>query len=488
MAVQPARRMNVPLRHVALLCGIVLFLVLGKVSHIQVLRAGALGADPRDRRSELDRFDRPRGEILLRDGSVVATSRHVTGPFRFQRVYPGGAVFAPVTGHVSLYGARGLEQAQDAVLAGTDAGVQVRAVLAIGVPAAATIRLTIDGRAQRAAYEALRATGRRGAAVALDPATGAILALASHPSYDPNLYGTLDLGRLDAVDARLQRDPGRPLLNRALNQSYPPGSTFKIVTTAAALGAGAYLPTSVVSAPAALRLPATTVHLRNFGGRSCGDGMPTLADAFVLSCNTAFARIGMDLGQEALREQAGRFGFDADDLRVPLPVSRSAYPVEMDAAQTAMSAIGQYSDRVTPLMVAMMSAAVANGGSLMRPYLVEQVLLPDGRVIGEAEPERYRQVMSEDVAGALTEMMLGVTRPGGTGAAGAIPGIDVAAKTGTAENAAGAADHALFSAFAPVTATRGTQTVAVGVVVEGGGRGGTVAGPVARAILTALLS
>jgi peptidoglycan glycosyltransferase len=143
---------------------------------------------------------------------------------------------------------------------------------------------------------------------------------------------------------------------------------------------------------------------------------------------------------------------------------------------------------VTPLMVAMMSAAVANGGSLMRPYLVEQVLLPDGRVIGEAEPERYRQVMSEDVAGALTEMMLGVTRPGGTGAAGAIPGIDVAAKTGTAENAAGAADHALFSAFAPVTATRGTQTVAVGVVVEGGGRGGTVAGPVARAILTALLS
>lgn len=483
MAAPRARRINIPLRHVALVCGAMLFALLGKVTYIQALDADRLNADPRNRQTMIARFAGPRGEILLRDGTVIATSRDGGGAdYRYRRVYPAGPLYAPVTGHISLYGGAGIEKAENAVLSGRDPRVKVRS-LVYGTESGATLKLTIDGRAQRAAYEALRATGLRGAVVAITPATGAILAMVSLPSYDPNLYATFDADRLAGIDRRLQADPGRPLLNRAIQQNYPPGSAFKIVTSAAALTSGRYSPTTKIGAPEALRLPGTDTYLRNSGGTACGDGNPPLAYAFKTSCNTPFAKIGIDLGQDVLREQAEAFGFGADDLTVPMPVARSVYPPEMDRAQTAMSALGQFDDRATPLMIAMISAAVANDGVLMRPYLVEEVRLADGTVIDETEPSRYRQTLDEHEANRLTAMMVTVTRPGGTGTAAAIPGVDVAAKTGTAENAASGQDHAIFTSFAPAADPR----VAVGVLVEHGGFGGQVAAPIAKAVMQAVL-
>lgn len=485
MAGPRAKRINIPLRRVALACSAMLFALLANVTLIQAFKTQNLNTDPRNQRARIAKFDHPRGDILTYDGDPIAMSRKTGGgPYEYERVYTEGELYAPVTGHLSMYRATGIEQAEDAVLSGSDPKVRVRALVRDGSAQGANIRLTINGKTQRAAYQALKATGRPGAAVAINPITGAILALASYPSYDPNTYTTFDTAALVAAEERLRKDPSQPLLNRALNQNYPPGSTFKVVTTAAALSSGAYTPSTQVDAPTRLQLPGTTTYLQNAGGMPCGDGHPPLAYAFQNSCNTAFANIGLDLGQDTLRAQAESFGFNTDDLTVPLPVAESVYPKGMDRAQTAMSAIGQYNDRATPLVIAMIAAAVANDGVLMRPYLVEEARLPDGSVINRADPTEYRTTMSPSVAAQLRTMMISVTRPGGTGTAAAIPGVTVAAKTGTAENASGALDHAVFTAFAPAEAPE----VAVGVLVEQGGFGGDVAAPIARAILQSALT
>ncbi|MBO3746257.1 penicillin-binding protein 2 [Streptosporangiaceae bacterium NEAU-GS5] len=481
MAGPRVRRINIPLRGVALASGGMMFALLGNVTYIQGFRADALNADPRNQRTLIARFDNPRGDILLSDGTVVARSRHAGGQYAYRREYPYGRMYAPVTGYLALYGSTGIERAEEDYLSGSDPKVKVRSLIKGDPPSGATVTLTVDPRAQRAAYESLRATGQPGAVVAINPATGAILAMASYPTYDPNDYTTTDSARLARVDKSYRKDPGRPLLNRALNQTYPPGSTFKVVTSAAGLGSGDYQPSTDVSAPTQLRLPGTTTYLRNSGGEPCGDGTPTFALAFQLSCNTAFANVGLDLGQDVLRAQADAFGFDDDSLSVPMPVSPSIYPAGLDKAQTAMSAIGQFDVRATPLQIAMISAAIGNGGELMRPYLVDEVRLGDGSLVDTADPEEYRQAVSGDVAEQLTSMMVSVTEPGGTGAAAAIPGVEVAAKTGTAENEG--SDHAVFTAFAPAR----SPVVAVGVLLEHGGFGGVAAAPIARAVIQSLL-
>ncbi|WP_250214821.1 peptidoglycan D,D-transpeptidase FtsI family protein [Acrocarpospora catenulata] len=472
--------MNIPIRRVAVIGGMMLFALLANATYIQVFRADALRADLRNQRTSMARFEFPRGDILLADGTVLATSEKVGGRYPYRRVYPQGAVYAAVTGYLSLNRSTGLELAEDAALSGEDPRVRVRSILKNTVKGA-SVTLTIDQRAQKAAYEALRATGKPGAVVAIDPLSGAILAMVSYPAYDPNELTGFDLVKLARVDRELQTNPGRPLLNRATSQNYPPGSTFKVVTAAAALESGAYTPATPIIAPPRMDLPGTTVSLRNSGGEHCGDGKPTLAMAFQLSCNTAFAAVGLHLGQDKLRGQAARFGFDDGGLTVPLPVAPSRYPEHMDRAQTAMSAIGQFDDLVTPLEIALISAAVANHGMLMRPYLVEEIRLSDGTVVSLGDPGQYRDSMSGAVAEQLTKMMVGVTRPGGTGALAAIPGIDVAAKTGTAEN--DGSDHAVLTAFAPAR----HPMIAVGVLVEHGGSGGQVAAPIARTVMRSVL-
>ncbi|MFI6919718.1 penicillin-binding transpeptidase domain-containing protein [Nonomuraea spiralis] len=468
-----ARRLNVPLRRMAVLCAAMLFLLLAHVTVVQVFGARELNADRRNERSLISRFARPRGDILTYDGATVARSRPAPGggPYRFQRVYTDGEVYAPVTGYLSLFDSAGVEQAEDAVLSGDDAKVKVRSMVSDGDAAGADIRLTVGVRTQWAAYHALQAAGVPGAAVAIDPATGAILALASYPSYDPNTLATFDATRLDTTLARLRDAPARPLLNRALNQVYPPGGTFKLVTAAAALASGEYTPTARVNTVVQPPLPAPLA--------ACGRSRPTLLRAFETSCDTAFAGIGLQLGQDILRDQAEAFGFDAGDLRVPLEATPSTYPQGMDRPRTALSAVGRDQDRATPLMIAMLSAAVANDGVLMRPYLVEEVSLPDGSLLVQAGPEPYRTTMTPERAHYLATMMATATRAGGPGAAVAIPGVEVAAKI-----AASGGEHALATAFAPA----GAPEVAVGVVLEHPGPDAAVVAGVARAVLEAALA
>ncbi|MEU4225428.1 penicillin-binding transpeptidase domain-containing protein [Nonomuraea sp. NPDC026600] len=476
MAGPRARRINIPLRRVARMCAALLFVLLADVTLIQGFGTRGLNADPRNQRSVIARFDHPRGDILTYEGAIIATNRKTDGePYAYRRVYTDGERYAPVTGEASLNRTTGIEQAADGVLSGDDPRIRVRSLVRHGSAQGAAVRLTISERAQWAAYEGLRAAGRPGAAVAINPATGAILALASYPSYDPNAYTTTDPAELAETDRRLRGDPGRPLLNRAVNQSYPPGSAFKLVTAAAALSSGEYTPTSRVDAPARLRFPGGTVTGLP-GSGLCGQAHPTLPDAFRASCDAAFAGIGLQLGQDILRDQAEAFGFNAGDLTIPLRVTASTYPLNMDRAQTALSAIGRYHDRATPLMIAMLSAAVANHGVLMRPYLVEDVRLPDGSLIDRANPTPYRVAMPATLARQLTSMMLTAPGAGGSGTAASIPGVAVAAKTGAGE------DHALFTGFAPAD----RPEVAVGVVVEHAAP--SAAAPIARAVLEAALS
>jgi penicillin-binding protein A len=451
-----------------------LFVLLAHVTLVQAFGSYALNTDRRNERPLLDRYGHRRGDIVTYDGTPIATSLPTgAGPYRYRRLYPGGEQYAAVTGYASLYRATGIEHAQNAILSGDDPKVRVRSLLGGGTAQGADVRLTISDRVQRAAHEGLKAAGLPGAAVAIDPATGAVLALATYPTYDPNELATFDRAALARVVRRLRHEPAQPLLNRALNQVYPPGATFKLVTAAAALASGRYTPSGQVDAPAKLRLPGAPAYVEG----TCGGGRPTLAHAFQASCDTAFATIGLRLGRDLLRDQAEAFGFNAGNLRIPLPTTPSRYPLTADLPQTALAAIGHHDNRVTPLMVAMLSAAVANDGVLMRPYLVEEVRLPDGSVINRAGPAPYRTAVPPALARYLAAMMTSAAPAGGAGAA--IPGVRMAAKSAAPDPD----DHALVTAFAPA----GAPEVAVGVVLERPGDRGDAVAVIARSIIHAAL-
>ncbi|MEO3870578.1 penicillin-binding transpeptidase domain-containing protein [Nonomuraea sp. B12E4] len=482
MAGSRVRAANLPLRRVAKLCGAMLFVLLGHITVIQAFGTTRLNSDPRNERPLIARFGHPRGDILTYDGTALATSRPTRdGPYLYRRVYPGGAPYAPVTGYVSLHRATGIERAQNAVLSGDDTKVKVRSLVREAPVEGADVRLTIRERAQRAAYRGLAEAGLPGAAVALDPATGAVLALASYPSFDPNAFTTFDPARLAEATRQLRQAPSQPLLNRALNRPYPPGATFDLVTTAAALASGEYTPSAVVPASARSRPPGPSPSLAN--PATCGSARPTLLHAFQVSCTTAFANIGLQLGPDLLRDHAEAFGFNAPSLKIPLAVTSSRFPLVMDRPRSALAAVGHHEGRATPLMIAMLSAAVANDGVLMRPYLVHEVRLPDGSVINRADPAPYRTAVPRTLAKHLAAMMTTVTHGKGTGTKAAIPGVAVAAKTAVLETPAGSEDHALVTAFAPAE----LPEVAVGVVLEHPGARATTVTPIARAILKAAL-
>ncbi len=316
--------------------------------------------------------------------------------------------------------------------------------------------------------------------------TGAILALVSHPQYDPNPLASHAEATQTNAWKQLDADPARPMVDRAIaGDLYPPGSTFKLVTTAAALASGDYTPDSELPGPATLDLPLTTTPLPNHGRQPCGpNDRTTLTNALVISCNTAFGYLGMQLGAEAMRAQAAKFGI-GDQLSIPMRVTPSSFPADLNAPQLAQSSIGQYDVRMTPLQVAMISAAIANGGELMKPYLVSNAIVSsDLSVIDPATPEAMSQAVDGSVAEQLTAMMVDVV-DNGTGRPARIDGVRVAGKTGTADHAVGEAPHAWFTGFAPADDPK----IAVAVVVERGGNagseaaGGSTAGPIARAMM-----
>jgi peptidoglycan glycosyltransferase len=353
----------------------------------------------------------------------------------------------------------------------------------------ATVQTTINSKAQNAAWSSLQASGKAGAVVALNPSTGAILAMASYPSFDPNQLAVLDGTQLNKNDAALQKDPNQPLLNRATSATYPPGSTFKIITSSTFFNEGKGNPSTEVPAPTSLTLPQSSTKLINDNGEVCGNGQTATVDlAFTKSCNTAFANIGMQLGSQVLKDEAEKYGFNNPGLTIPSPVAQSNFPLEPASSFTAMSAIGQKDDTVTPLQEAMMSATIANGGKLMRPYLVQQVQAADLSVVDQASPQQLSQPVSSTVAGQIKGMMLHVVnQPEGTAFAfnNAIPNTPIAGKTGTAQN--GANNSGLNDAVFTCFAGSGNRSMAVGVIIQGGGYGAAAAAPIAVNVLKAYL-
>lgn len=341
---------------------------------------------------------------------------------------------------------------------------------------------------QRAAYEGL--DGRRGAVAALDPATGRILALVSSPSYDPEVLSGTGPSVTDAW-ARLNRAPSRPMLNRALRQTYPPGSAFKIVTAAAALDAGVVTdPDAETDTPSPYVLPGTSTVLPN---EAKGCEKASLAEAIRVSCNTVMAHLGVQVGLDGMLDAVAGFGFNDDDLEIPSRVARSNFDEDMSDDQLAQSSIGQFDTAATPLQMAMVASAVANGGELMRPHLVDRVTTDDGDTVQQQGSDSYHRAMDPTTARQLQRMMVDVVE-NGTGANGAIDGVTVGGKTGTAQHGVdnSGTPYAWFIAWAQAPDS-GRPAVAVAVVVEDAAAdradvsGGGNAAPIARAVMEAAL-
>jgi penicillin-binding protein A len=480
------------IRHTAVFCLVLLLALLANAVRLQGVQAKALDHNPGNRRSSVARYSQPRGAITV-------GGRSVTGSFdsgqrlRYERTYTDGPLYAPVTGYASqTYGTTMLESAEDGLLAGTDPGLTPRPlwdrVRGAAPSGGGRVETTIDPRMQRAAYAGL--AGRRGAVAAVEPATGRVLTLVSSPSYDPGELSGTGSAVLDAW-RRLGGDKAQPMLNRAIRQTYPPGSVFKIVTAAAALESGAVTdvdePTGI---PAPYRLPGTGTSL---GNETAGCGRASLEFAVTWSCNTVLAGLGVRVGLPRMLDTARKFGFDDTSLRIPSPVAASHFDTRMSDDQLALSSIGQFDTTATPLQMAMVAAAVANKGELAYPHLVDRTTTPDGRLVRRTGTRRYSRAMRPGTARLLRHMMIDVVRRG-TGRNAAIDGATVGGKTGTAQHGVGNSGlpYAWFIAWAQADQAR-KPAVAVAVVVEDAHAdradisGGGDAAPIARAVMEAAL-
>jgi peptidoglycan glycosyltransferase len=488
--------MNTSLRRVSIAIMALIVLLLANATVTQVFTADGLRSDPRNQRVLLDEYSRQRGQISA-GGQLLAYSTSTEGRFRFLRVYPNPLPYAPVTGFYSLrYSSAGLERAEDAVLNGSDERLFGRRLADFFTgrdPRGGNVGTTLNPQVQQAAWDAMQQGCNggpcKGAVVALEPSTGKILAMVSAPSYDPNLLASHDVDQQSAAWEQLRDDPNAPLVNRAISETYPPGSTFKVITTAAALQDGATEDTQLTAA-SRINLPDSTATLENYAGSSCGSG-PTasLRDAFAKSCNTSFVQLGINTGTDALRGAARAFGLDAAPPPIPLQVAESTVGPISDQAALGMSSIGQKDVAVTPLQNAVVAATIANDGVRMAPYLVDDLKGPDLANLSTTAPREVRRAVSSQVATTLTDLMIGAEQA--TQQKGAIAGVQIASKTGTAEHGTDPRNtppHAWYIAFAPAKAPK----VAVAVLVENGGdrlsaTGGALAAPIGRATIAAAL-
>lgn len=479
--------MNAALRRISTVAFVMLMVLMVAATWIQVAEAPDLNADNRNVRTMYREYGNSRGSIIV-DGDSVAISSPSDDAFGFQRSYSDGPLYAPLTGFYSIvFGRTAIEDTENLVLNGSADSLfitRLQDLITGRQPKGSSVELTVSAAVQEAAWEALG--DQRGAVVALDPKTGAILGMVSKPSFDPNRLASHNTVKVNDAYQTLLNDDADPLINRALSTTYPPGSTFKLLVAAAALESGDYEPDSVIAAPQQLQLPQSNSILGNFGGVACSpsDEM-TLAQALTISCNTAFAQLGMDLGEAPLSDTATAFGFSSR-FEVPMRSVASNFPTDLGPAEIALSSIGQASVTTTPLQMATIAATIGNNGTQMAPYSVQTVRNPDLEPISETSPEELGKPISIGTADALTAMMVDVVKSG-SGRAAAISGVEVAGKTGTAQTTDEAAPHAWFVGFAPAD----DPQIAVAVIVEHGGSlgseatGGAVAAPIARAVLQA---
>jgi peptidoglycan glycosyltransferase len=476
---------NAPLRRVAISVLVLFTLLILNANYIQVVRADKLRKDPGNTRVLAEEYGRERGSVVV-DGNEIARSVPTKDALTYLRQYPQGPVYAGVTGYYSLvYGNTGIERAENDVLSGSDPRLFVRRIADLFTgrdPSGGEVDLTLDARAQQAAMTGLQDV--TGAVAAIEPSTGKILALASTPTYDPNLLSSHDPAAIRQYAKQLAGQSPDPRSNQAIGERYSPGSVFKVIVSAAALSTGNYTPQTAVPAPDRLSLPGSTHQLENYNGESCNGGADqTLIAALTISCNTAFAQLGMTLGQDRIRSTAKAFGIDDDGFSMPLPVAASTVGAIADQAQLATASIGQQNVQITPLQGAMIAAAVANGGTLMTPYLVDKVRAPDLTVIDQTDPSVKSRPITSGVAAELTQMMTSVV-DNGTGKKAKIPGVAVAGKTGTAQTDPENSDNSWFVGFAPADHPK----IAVAVFIRHGGRtGGDVSAPIAKQVMQAYL-
>ena len=469
-----------------------------QLNYVQIFAAERIAENPANRLQLIREYSIKRGEILTLDGQVIARSKPQPGLYKFRRLYPLGELYGHITGWYSVrYGLERLEHTYRDQLLGEGGTLSMQDIqdrfLGSGEEGN-DIRTTIASKLQEAAQRALGSN--RGAIVAMDPNSGEVRALWSNPSFDPTPLSAFDGKESKSYWESLEPSSSTsPLVNIATSRGYPPGSTFKVVTTAAALQSGRYKPDTTFPDPQRLEpcegprqpeepcLPLTTESLTNFTHQPCLGGQINLFDALRVSCDTTFAMIGLDIPED-VREMAERMGFNSPlpfDLRTEL----SQFPEisDEDAPLRAYAGIGQGDVNATPLQMAVVAATIARDGEVPVPRLVREVIDRSGRVVRSFEPEVLEQAMSEDVADVVTQMMVAAVE-NGTGGAAAIPGIEVAGKTGTAQTVKGENPHTWFIAFAPAN----NPQLAVAVIVENGGTfgseatGGAVAAPLAKQI------
>jgi peptidoglycan glycosyltransferase len=482
--------MNTQIRRLGIVMLLLFSALFVQLNWLQIIDADDLNNHPANSRGVVRDFIKPRGVIQTSDGAIIAQSVPSNDAFKLQRQYPLGPLFAHITGYFSFtYGSEGAEkQFNDALTGNVSKGGFNPRDLLIERDKTANVTLTVSRSLQELATEQLGQ--RKGSVVALDPRTGGILALADYPTYDPNTLASHNQDAVRQTWSELNADVTKPLLPRAFRERYPPGSSFKVVTTAVGLATGAATPAQPVY-PTLRELPLPNAGgqtLANFGGGTCGGPLP---EALRVSCNTSFAQLGLDLGAQKLSAGADAFGFNKEPP-IDLPyAAKSVFPAASEFARDqpglAKSAIGQQDVSATPLQMALVAAAIANNGTVMKPHVLAEVRDAEGEVIQRYNPEPWLNAVPPDVARSTRDMMVGVVQ-GGSGTRAQIPGVTVAGKTGTAQTGLDKS-HVWFIAFAPAEAPR----IAVAVMLEdqpsaNEATGGALAAPIAQAMIRAALA
>ncbi|MEU9607626.1 penicillin-binding transpeptidase domain-containing protein [Streptomyces sp. NPDC048057] len=485
--------MNKPLRRIAIFCGLLVLALLVRANWLQYVDADELNANDRNRRVLIDRYAHERGNIIVDGKPITGSVKTDHNDFAYKRTYVNGPMWSPVTGYASqVFGANQIEKLEDGILSGNSDQLffdRTMSMFTGDEKKGGNVVTTLSGAAQKAAFEGLGS--KKGAVAAMDPKTGRILALASTPSYDPGSFAGSakeDEKAWATLSAKDNKD--KPMLNRALREVYPPGSTFKVVTAAAALEHGKVKDINdETDTPEPYILPNTRTPMKNMSG---GCENATLKYALQVSCNSVFAKLGDDVSRDKMLETAEKFGFNEAELDVPVRAAKSRYNETMDRPGNALSSIGQFDTATTPLQMAMVAAAIANDGKLMKPYMVDQLVAPNLDVISKTKPQEMSRPLSGENAQLLQQMMENVVENGGGKKAALGGGVKVGGKTGTAQHGENNAKNP-YAWFISYAKTGDGSPVAVAVVVEDSGAerenisGGGLAAPIAKAVMKAVV-
>ncbi|MFE9631737.1 peptidoglycan D,D-transpeptidase FtsI family protein [Streptomyces sp. NPDC006463] len=483
--------MNKPLRRISLFCGLLVLALLIRTNWLQYVQAEELSTRKENRRVQIAQYATERGNIIVNGEPITGSAVTDGSDYKYKRTYTDGALWAPVTGYASqAFGSTQLESLEDGILTGNDDRLFFDRTIGMFTgekKQGGNVVTTLNPEAQKAAFQALGKN--KGAAAAIDPRTGAILALVSTPSYDPSRFaGNSKTDEKAWVELKDSED--KNLVNRALRETYPPGSTFKVVTAAAALENGVVKEINdPTDTPEPYFLPGTKTVMEN---HAKGCEKASLNEALRVSCNSVFANMGDKVTRDKMVETAEKFGFNNDKVDIPVRAFASVYDKKMGKDGNALSSIGQFNTAATPLQMAMVTAAIANDGKLMKPYMVDQLTAPNLDVIEKHSPQEMSRPLSAANAQKVQEMMVNVVE-NGTGTKAKIKDAKVGGKTGTAQHGEGnkKRPYAWFISYAENP--DGTSPVAVAVVIEDSSAdredisGGGLAAPVAKAVMEAVL-